>query len=46
MLTQTSLRIDSDLYKQLKIEAVLSDVSTNELICQILQKFIEQKKDD
>ncbi len=46
MITQTSLRIDSDLYKQLKVEAVLSDISTNELICQILQKFIEQKRED
>ena len=42
-MTQTTLRIDTELYKKLKIEAVLNDVSTNVLICDILRKHFEQK---
>ena len=46
MITQTTLRIDSILYKQLKVEAVLSDCSTNELICKILSTYLKQKEED
>lgn len=43
---QTSLRIDPDLYKWLKIEAVMSDVSTNTLICKILEEYREKQKEE
>lgn len=43
-MTQTSLRIDSDLWKWLKINAVINDMSTNELICKILAEYKEEKE--
>lgn len=45
LLHQTTLRIEPDLYKWLKLQAVMSDVSTNDLIRQILNDY-KQKKED
>lgn len=41
-MTQTSLRIDSELWKWLKVHAVINDISTNELICKILEEYKKQ----
>lgn len=45
LLHQTTLRIEPELYKWLKLQAVISDVSTNDLIRQILNDY-KQKKED
>ena len=45
-MTQTSLRIDSDLWKWLKIEAVINDMSTNELICKVLAEYKEKTSEN
>lgn len=43
MTHQTTLRIDKEIYKQLKIEAVMNDVSTNEWIKKILEEHIKKQ---
>lgn len=43
MTHQTTLRIDKETYKQLKIEAVLNDMSTNEWIKKILEEHIKKQ---
>lgn len=45
MTHQTTLRLDKEIYKQLKIEAVMHDVSTNEWICKIIEKHIKEEKE-
>ena len=46
MTHQTTLRIDQETYKKLKIEAVLNDVSTNEWIKMILEKHIKENENN